>query len=314
MLALLDLQFRGPVKRAVTEKLPPPLPPLPRDGHSQERLLENRHFRPVLVASKPGHMKARRPFGGSLLTHIGMGALIIMVTQPGPPRPVGAGDTTLIFLPLLQAAERPALPAPTQQIGGGGGGGGAGPMLVVANPPPKGFQTVSAPILVPTSLPSVNLNERALDPRDYTGIGVEGGVSYGVVGGTGKVDPAMAPGPGPVREGAVYSEVTPDASFIKAQLVHQVAPVYPAALRMAGIQGSVVVRFVIDTLGNVEPASVQVLESTRASFDQPAMDAILATRFNPARLGSRKVRQLTNQRITFRLAGGSDPSLPQSAP
>lgn len=309
MLALLDLQFRGPVKRPVTEELPP-TPPL--DQHSQERLLENRHFRPVLVASKPGHMKARRPFGSSLLTHIGMGAVIIMVTQPGPPRPVGAGDTTLIFLPLLQAAERPAPQAPVHQIGGGGGGSGGGPMLVVANPPPKGFQTVSAPILVPTSLPSVNLNERALDPRDYTGIGVEGGVSYGVVGGTGKVDPAMAPGP--VTEGAVYSEVTPDARFIKAQLVHQVAPVYPPALRMAGIEGSVIVSFVIDTAGSVEPASVKVLESTRSSFDRPATEAILATRFNPARLGNMRVRQLTNQRISFRLASGSDPSLPQTAP
>ena len=55
-----------------------------------------------------------------------------------------------------------------------------------ANPPPKGFQTVVAVQDIPTEIPPINLNER-FDPKDFTGTGVQGGVSVGVVGGTGPV-------------------------------------------------------------------------------------------------------------------------------
>jgi TonB family protein len=58
---------------------------------------------------------------------------------------------------------------------------------------------------------------------------------------------------------------------------------------------------VIDTLGRVEPASVQVLESSHSGFEDPAMQAVLRARFNPARLGETPVRQLTRQRISFKL-------------
>jgi TonB family protein len=118
-----------------------------------------------------------------------------------------------------------------------------------------------------------------------------------VVGGTGKVDPAVVAG----MEGAVYAEGNPDVRYTAAALVHQVAPVYPPALRLAGIQGSVDARFVIDTLGIVEPASVEVLESTHAGFEAAAKQAVRSARFNPARLGDVRVRQLTRQRISFRL-------------
>jgi hypothetical protein len=180
-------------------------------------------------------MAARRPFEGSILAHLAAGALILMVMRPAPLKPAGAGeDTTLIYLPRIRAVETATPPGPVPRIGGGGGGSGAG-VLVVANPPPKGFQTVIAPTVIPTGIPTVNLNEGALDPRDYTGIGVEGGVSYGVAGGTGKVVPNLVAG----LEGVVYAEGNPDVRYVPAALIHQVAPAYPPALRLAGIQGSV---------------------------------------------------------------------------
>src|SRR5213078_4241823 len=42
--------------------------------------------------------------------------------------------------------------------------------------PLKGFQTVVAPDVIPTNIPPVNLQEH-FDPKDYSGTGVEGGVS-----------------------------------------------------------------------------------------------------------------------------------------
>ncbi|HEY6947272.1 MAG TPA: hypothetical protein VI297_00540 [Gemmatimonadales bacterium] len=65
--------------------------------------------------------------------------------------------------------------------------------MLTAEPPPKGFQTVVAPTDIPTTMPPVNLHERPFDPRNYTGRGMEGGVAYGVVGGTGVVDPDAVP-------------------------------------------------------------------------------------------------------------------------
>jgi hypothetical protein len=51
----------------------------------------------------------------------------------------------------------------------------------------------------------------------------------------------------------------------------------------------------------VEPGSVEVLESSLTDFNQPAIRAMLATRFSPARFDRRAVRQVTNQRISFQL-------------
>jgi hypothetical protein len=56
----------------------------------------------------------------------------------------------------------------------GGGGGGGGALILSAYPPPKGFQTVLAPTEIPAGIPAVDLEQGALDPRDFTGSGVEG--------------------------------------------------------------------------------------------------------------------------------------------
>src|SRR5438876_9326829 len=69
--------------------------------------------------------------------------------------------------------------------------------------PLKGFQTVVAPDVIPTNIPPVNLQEH-VDPKDYSGTGVEGGVSTGMVptgnevvmGAIGEEKPAVVPGPG----------------------------------------------------------------------------------------------------------------------
>ena len=45
---------------------------------------------------------------------------------------------------------------------------------------------------------------------------------------------------------------------------------YPRELQAADIQGSVLLRFVVDTMGRVEPSSVEVLSSTREGFERPA--------------------------------------------
>lgn len=167
--------------------------------------------------------------------------------------------------------------------------------VVVPEPPPKGFQTVAAPKDIPTVIPPVDLTQRPLDPRDFTGRGVEGGVADGVVGGTGVVTSAGGGG-GP---DAIYEATMQDERFETAVLVSEPTPRYPPALESLGIEGRVKVEFVVDTAGRVEPASVRVLESTHRAFEEAARTTVLAARFRAARLSAQPVRQLTRQGISF---------------
>src|SRR5947208_4338579 len=53
--------------------------------------------------------------------------------------------------------------------------------VVVAPPPPKGFQVLTAPIKVPDVLPDIDLSKKVTDEADFSGKGVQGGNSKGVV-------------------------------------------------------------------------------------------------------------------------------------
>ncbi len=153
-----------------------------------------------------------------------------------------------------------------------------------------------APTDIPTAIPPVNVDERPFDPRNYTGRGVEGGVAYGVVGGTGIVDPDLVPAG---AEDVVYAAATDDARFEPAVLVSQPEPKYPPVLEEARLSGLVVLHFVVDTTGWVEGASIRVIESTHEAFEASARESVAGAVFRPARLGARAVRQLAEQPIRF---------------
>ena len=51
-------------------------------------------------------------------------------------------------------------------------------------PPPKGFQVLTAPIKIPDVLPDIDLSKKVTNEEDFSGKGVAGGFSKGVVGGT----------------------------------------------------------------------------------------------------------------------------------
>ena len=78
-------------------------------------------------------------------------------------------------------------------------------------------------------------------------------------------------------------------------------PRYPEMLRRAGVTGRVVVRFVVDTAGRVEPGSVRVVESDHELFAQAVRAALPRLRFAPAEAGGRRVRQLVEMPFEFTL-------------
>jgi protein TonB len=87
-----------------------------------------------------------------------------------------------------------------------------------------------------------------------------------------------------------------------ASIVHQPSPRYPPALQRAGIEGTVLLEFIIDPGGHPEPASLRVIERTAPGFDAAALETITRSLFRPARLRGRVVRQLTRQLVVFRIA------------
>jgi TonB family protein len=252
----------------------------------------------VLVASHPRGQARPAAFLGASLFHVFALASCIVGTRTTVQvvsRVVD--DTTLIFLPRLAAPAVPQPPHPAGRPGGGGGGGEGGTLVLSANPPPRGFQVVDIVSTVPTALPGVDPNQRFLDPRDFTGRGVEGGLGWGVVGGTGPAD--QAPPEAVAGEGLYAAELV-DARFVPAELVVQPRFAYPRLLLEAGIAGRVTIQFIVDTVGLVEPTSVVVLSTTHEAFAGAAREGILEARFTPAQYGGHTVRQLSRMPVSFK--------------
>jgi len=218
----------------------------------------------VLIESKKKSEK-KKVFGVgviSLLLHtvIVTGAVIATLTA-GPSDTATKVDTQMVF--LNQQEKQPDQPPPPQldmQL--------------------KGFQTVVAPTDIPTNIPPVNLQEH-FDPRDYSGVGVEGGVATGIVPGD--------------------QVLSVDVVQEKPELLSHPPPAYPPLLQQAGIEGRVMVQAIIDTTGRVEPNSVRVVESANPGFDQPAKNVVLRSLFRPGRVYGRAVRVLVAIPIDFKI-------------
>ena len=160
--------------------------------------------------------------------------------------------------------------------------------IVSANPPPKGFQSIMPPKVIPTEIPPVNLNEK-FDPKNFSGKGIEGGVGNGVVGGT-----------GPVNTQETFTNDQVDDPIQQSGCPE---PKYPPALKAVGVQGNASLRYIVAANGKVERGSVQVMSSTNKAFEEPAVEAILACAYKPAKIRGSSVRQLVEQTIRFKLGG-----------
>jgi protein TonB len=153
------------------------------------------------------------------------------------------------------------------------------PQPVVLDMPLKGFQTIVAPTEIPTDIPPINLQED-FDPKDYSGVGVEGGVGTGVL---------------PTSDG-VYLEAVVEE---RPERLTGPNPQYPDLLRQAGVSGRVLVQGVIDTTGRAIPSTVRIVQSPHAGFDDAARRVMLQSLFRPGRVAGRAVKVLVNLPVDF---------------
>ena len=81
--------------------------------------------------------------------------------------------------------------------------------------------------------------------------------------------------------------------------VRQVAPEYPAVARLAGLEGTVLLRVLIDKQG--KPKKAIVWKSDAEVFDEPAMKAALQWVFTPAMMNSGPVTVWVSIPFRFKL-------------
>ena len=201
----------------------------------------------------------------SLLIHTGViGGAIFATLSARQSAGAAKVDTALVYVQPQEQHETP--PPPDLQV------------------PLKGFQTVVVPATIPTAIPPVDLQEH-FDPKDFSGVGVEGGTATGVT---------------PPSDNQVYStlEVDQPPALLSAPPLDRD---YPTLLRQAGIAGRVVIEAVIDTTGKAEPSSIEVVQTPHPGFNEAAKRWMARALFRPARKTGKAVRVLVRQAIDYSL-------------
>lgn len=117
---------------------------------------------------------------------------------------------------------------------------------------------------------------------------------------------AMSPQPKPLNVPAIVN-ITNSTHF-SFQVDEEVVPfmetiqvAYPEALRVARESGWVEAQFVVNVDGRVEPATFKVLRSTNDLFTAAVRAHLPRMRFSPAKVQSKPVRQLVQQRFEFNI-------------
>lgn len=78
-------------------------------------------------------------------------------------------------------------------------------------------------------------------------------------------------------------------------------PVYPSLLEKQGIEGTAVVRFVVDTTGRADLATFRLIETNHPLFGAAVRDALPGMKFHPATVGPNKVRQMVELPFGFQI-------------
>ena len=157
------------------------------------------------------------------------------------------------------------------------------------------------PSHIPSSIATFHDDEAPPAPEIGDGFSVSGGtgpagarnpVFEGLGNGEGYVPPPPPAASGP------HIRVS---HMMEGNIVHRVEPLYPPLARQARIQGSVVLRAVIDREGKIN--NLQIL-SGHPLLVQAAMDAVRQWRYRPYVLNEQPIEVETQITVNFTLSGG----------
>ena len=145
---------------------------------------------------------------------------------------------------------------------------------------------IEVPVITPVGIPPVDLTMPALSTGEFR-IGR-------------RPDPGALAGPALPIAG---SDVNESSAVDRAPRImgRAAEPLYPPALRAAGVQGRVLAEFVVDTLGRAELATLRFPELPDPRFADAVRDAISRIRFSPGEVAGRPVRTRVALPFDFRL-------------
>jgi len=145
---------------------------------------------------------------------------------------------------------------------------------------------IDVPLTIPTSLPPIDFS-RATTSGDIV---IGGGSSSAVAG------------PRSILDGERPASTDWRGTELLMRIVSTAKPRYPERLRSLGIEGTVVVRFTVDTTGRVDVKTARVVSSTNIQFSQAVLGALDGFRFKPAEVGGRHVAALAEMPFEFRIS------------
>lgn len=230
-----------------------------------------------LIASRPARSSTAHGTTVSVVFHGALVTLAIIASAQADSLVHGDPNERVVALapyrPLQPAVRRPAAPRPRTPR--------AEPVVPTVDPAP----TLTAPTEVANTLPAPTTEPWT--PGAPAPTGVESGT-----------DPTATGDPSTPFSGALGAAEVDEAASL---LPRSPRPQFPEALRRMGIAGGVRVRFVVGTDGRVEMETVRIIESTHPAFAAAVRSTLPRMRFRPARVGQRRVRQLVEVPIGFKL-------------
>jgi TonB family protein len=110
-------------------------------------------------------------------------------------------------------------------------------------------------------------------------------------------------------KGAVAAATLTDAELARrgpivekpVTLAKPVNFVYPRNAQLAGVSGSALMQFVVDTAGRAKPESISCIEATYKDFADAGTAVVKTMIFTPAELEGHKIEQLVQYPIDFKL-------------
>lgn len=96
-----------------------------------------------------------------------------------------------------------------------------------------------------------------------------------------------------------FSIVDVDSAAVRDPM--SAAPAYPKDLLARSVEGHATLRFVVDSTGLIDLATVRLVEASHPLFVKAVEDAMPRMRFRPAMMGHNAVRQLAEQLFKFEI-------------
>ncbi len=230
----------------------------------------------VLLESRARRQRRKGGMALSVIVHLAIISAAVAGTAAGRSAPT---REPVVFVPL---------PAPAPKA-----------------PEPKQVRAVRDLPRQMTDHPLPDIVIAHIDPPNRIPVGIEPITMTGAIAADSIV---IGGGPGAKTGGLGRSLIDGEGSGTTSEwrgndaymnLIKTATPRYPEALRQAGLDGRVLIRFTVDTLGRIEPSSVQVVSETHPLFSRAVRDVVSQFRFRAAESNGKKVPALAEMPFEF---------------